>query len=123
MMPRKYIGSNGPNLSTPIGLSKRKVKEISMGLNELVGEFEGGLPLPGSPALCSAPKCREQLANLRTVPLNMAAVDEVVTQPTHFRYPHDEAACGGAGGERCLLRGLRDEGLRGGAYRPHCPLF
>ena len=77
MIPTVLIG---PKVKNIIKRTKRKAKEISVGLNVLVGEAEGGLPLPGSPALCPAPKCREQLANLRTalLPALHMTADEVV---------------------------------------------
>ena len=56
MLQKKAVKNPGPNVMMTIGRSKRKAKEISVGLNVLVGEAEGGLPLIGSPGLCPAPE-------------------------------------------------------------------
>ena len=42
MIPRGFMG---PKMKNIIKRTKRKAKEISVGLNVLVGEAEGGLPL------------------------------------------------------------------------------
>ena len=79
MLQKKAVKNPGPNVMMTIGRSKRKAKEISVGLNVLVGEAEGGLPLIGSPGLCPAPECREQMANLAALlPALQRTVDEVV---------------------------------------------
>ena len=78
-LQKNVVKYPGPNVMITIGRSKRKAKEISVGLNVLVGEAEGGLPLIGSPGLCPAPECREQLAILAALlPALQRTVDEMV---------------------------------------------
>ena len=88
MMQKDVIKNPGPNVMKTIERTKRKAKEISVGLNVLVGGAEGGLPLIGSPGPCSAPKCREQLAKLRAnlLPALTMVTDEMMASgmlPVH----------------------------------------
>ena len=79
MMQKDVIKNPGPNVMTTIERTKRRDNKILVGLNGLVGKSEGGLPLIGSPALCPAPKCREQLANLTALlPALQMTVDKVM---------------------------------------------